>query len=384
MSNSHDVIVAGLGSMGSAACYHLARAGAQVLGLDSQNIPNNNSSYNGNTRVIRLSYQEHPDYVPLLRRAYRLWYELEQETSACLFHKTGILYMGFPGGEAIKGVRLASKKHNLEITELSHDDLRKTHPQFRLPEGMVGVFENQAGYLMSERAVLAYADAAIKNGAQLKSNEAVLKWTADNKGVTVKTHLGVHHAKKLILTAGAWSGGLLRLPKLDLAVTRQVLGWVWPRRPEQFRRGEFPVWNIDPVGDENMVGIYYGFPLSTDTAEGIGLKLARHFPGEPMHPDQITHETNEKDRDEILLPLRRYIPNGVGDLMALETCKYTNSADGHFIIDRHPENENVLIACGFSGHGFKFSSAVGSILAELATEGKSSSPIGFLGLSRFG
>ena len=378
MPDHHDVIVVGVGSMGAAACYHLAKRGARVLGIDSQSVPNTNSSYNGDTRVIRLSYQEHPDYVPLLRDAYQLWEEIEQETGAKLLHKTGVLYMGFPDGEAISGVKLASETHNLPCSTLTHGELARQFPQFTLSEGMVGALEPEGGYLLSELAVETYAKAAQQLGTRLLTNEPVIDWSSDGNGVTVRTTSGTHTAGKLILCGGAWSGDLLRLPDVPLTVTRQVLGWVQPRRPKLFQRGDFPVWNIDPNGDGDFTGIYYGFPMSSDA-----LKLARHHPGTPMTPDAITDKTFPADEEEILLPLRRYLPDALGQVLSIKVCKYTNSADGHFIVDRHPESERVHFACGFSGHGFKFASVMGKVLSELALDGKTERPIGFLGLSRF-
>ena len=365
--------------MGAAACYHLAKRGARVLGIDSQSVPNTNSSYNGDTRVIRLSYQEHPDYVPLLRDAYQLWEEIEQETGAKLLHKTGVLYMGFPDGEAISGVKLASETHNLPCSTLTHGELARQFPQFTLSEGMVGALEPEGGYLLSELAVETYAKAAQQLGTKLLTNEPVIDWASDGNGAIVRTASGTHTAAKLILCGGAWSGDLLRLPDVPLTVTRQVLGWVQPRRPKLFQRGDFPVWNIDPNGDGDLSGIYYGFPMS-----GNALKLARHHPGTPMTPDAITDETFPADEEEILLPLRRYLPDALGRVRSIKVCRYTNSADGHFIVDRHPESERVHFACGFSGHGFKFASVMGKVLSELALDGKTERPIGFLGLSRFG
>ena len=379
MPDHYDVIVVGVGSMGAAACYHLAKLGAKVLGIDSQPVPNTNSSYNGNTRVIRLTYQEHPDYVPLLRDAYKLWEEIEQETGSNLLHKTGVLYAGFPDGEAISGVRLASETHNLPCSTLTHAELAEQFPQFTLPEGMVGALEPEGGYLLSDRAVETYVQAAQRLGTELLTSEPVIDWASDGNGVNVRTAGSTHTAGKLILCAGAWSGGLLRLPDVPLTVTRQVLGWVQPRRPELFQRDDFPVWNIDPNGDGDLTGIYYGFPMSGDA-----LKLARHHPGTPMTPDAITDETFPADEEEILLPLRRYLPDALGQVRSIKVCRYTNSADGHFIVDRHPESERVHFACGFSGHGFKFASVMGKVLSELALDGKTERPIGFLGLSRFG
>jgi len=383
MSSHHDVIVAGAGSMGAAACFQLAKRGAKVLGIDSQPVPNTNSSYNGNTRVIRLTYQEHPDYVPLLKEAYRLWDEIEQESGTKLFHKTGVLYMGFPDGEAISGVKLASERHQLPYSTLTHAELAQQFPQFTMPEGMIGALEPEGGYLLSERAVETYARAAQQHGATLITGTPVLDWSHDAYGVKVQTAAGTHTAAQLILCVGAWSGPMLRLPRLELTVTRQILGWVHPPDASPFQRGEFPVWNIDPNGDDDLTGIYYGFPISDDPSEGSGLKLAWHHPGQPMPPEAITAETFPTDEEEIRLPLRRYLPTALGPIETIKVCKYTNSADGHFVIDRHPETERVHFACGFSGHGFKFSSVMGSLLSDLALKGETKHPIEFLRLARF-
>ncbi len=383
MENKYDVIVIGVGSMGASACYYLAKRGAKVLGLDSQQIPNTNSSYNGNTRVIRLTYQEHPDYVPILKDSYQLWEEIQNESDEILLHKTGVLYMGFPEGNAIRGVELASQKHNLPYSKLTHNDLRKQFPQFILPEEMVGAFEPEGGYLLSELAVKTYTEQAKHNGASIITEQPVLRWSKDTNSIVVETESKKYFADQLIISAGAWSENLLNLIKLKLSVTRQVLGWVKPNQPKQFRRGDFPVWNIDPVGDNNLHGIYYGFPMSNDAEEGCGLKVAWHHPGKPMPPDAITSKVFPEDQEEILLPLRRYLPGALGPVQDIKVCKYTNSIDGHFIIDRHPESDRVHFACGFSGHGFKFSSSIGKILSELALDGQTKSSINFLSLKRF-
>jgi sarcosine oxidase len=380
----YDVIVAGVGSMGAAACYELARSGANVLGLDSQNVPNTNASYHGETRAIRMSYLEHPDYVPLLRDAYDSWHELERDTGVKLLHQTGILYLGSPECRAIRGVKLASEQHGLNCDSLTWEEARREYPPFNLPEWMVGLLEEAGGYVMSDQAVATYVEGAMRKGARIRSHEPVTDWKSTGRDVSVTTPLGRYQAGQLILTAGAWSRELLRLPDVELKVTRQILGWVWPRRPELFARGVFPVWNIDPSREGENAGVYYGFPLGDFGREGVGLKSAWHFPGEPTEPDQVSMRITEQDREEILAPLRRYLPEAEGELLAVKVCRYTNSADGHFIIDRHPEAENVHVACGFSGHGFKFASVMGKVLSELAREGRTSRPIGFLGLGRFG
>ena len=183
-----------------------------------------------------------------------------------------------------------------------------------------------------------------------------------------------------MITAGAWTGELLTELGVRLKVTRQVLGWVWPSAADDFTADKFPVWVID--GNQGA-GVHYGFPITPDGSGGVGLKLALHWPATEVDPDTVERAALPGDEDEIRDALRRFIPSGDGPLLSQSVCLYTNSPDGHFIVDRHPEHSRVSIACGFSGHGFKFASIMGEVLADLATEGKTDWPIGFLGLSRF-
>ena len=381
MTNHFDVIVVGTGTMGAAACYHLARRGVKVLGLDQYAVPHTFGAHHGGSRIIRLSYFEHPDYVALLKRAYDLWDQLGDESRLKVMHLVGGLYLGNPRAKVMAGVKRAADEFQLEHDDLSHDDLRTRFPMFTLPEQTIGFFEDKAGFVVPELAVAAHAQLTVQHGGELHGHERVVDWSATGRGVRVTSDKATYEADHVVFAAGAWSRQVVARLGVDLTVTRQVLGWVCPRRPEMFDYPDFPIWNLDITeSDAPFAGLYYGFPMIADSP---GLKLAFHLPGTPCDPNTVRREPVQGDAESFMPCLRKFLPDGIGPVLAIRVCLYTNSPDSHFIIDRHPEHENVTVACGFSGHGFKFATVVGEILADLATQGRAEMPIAFLGLGRF-
>lgn len=380
---SYDVIVLGLGSMGSAAALQLAKRGQRVLGLEQFSIPHAQGSHHGFSRMIRLAYFEHPDYVALLRRAYELWGDLENESGEKLLHITGGLYLGRPDSELVTGSIQAAKAYSLPHEIISRDELRVRFPQFHVPDDTIAFYETNAGFLLPEAVVATQAELAMRHGAELHGHEPALDWHADDKGVTVRTAKGTYHAGKLIITAGAWSGRALSDLQIDLKVTRQALVWFWPRRPEMFSLGRFPSWALDLSDRASFRGVHYGFPMAKPGWGNPGFKAALHWPDEECDPDSVDRAVRENDIAEVREAVERNIPDGAGPLLASRICMYTNSADGHFIVDRHPAFKNVTMACGFSGHGFKFVSVMGEVLADLAMQGTTKNPIEFLSLKRF-
>jgi sarcosine oxidase len=371
----HDVIVIGIGAMGASTCHHLARRGVSVLGLEQFDIPHSLGSSHGSSRMIRLAYYEHPDYVPLLRRAYELWEQLEAVSGQKLLHLTGGLYMGPPDGGTVAGSLKSARQHGLPHELLNRDELRRRFPQFNVPDNWMGLYESRAGFLTPERVIAAYALAALRAGATLHGREKVVGWKSDNRGVIVQTTRGEYHANHLIFCGGAWSGTLIQDLGVQLKVTRQVMAWVWPSDPEPFALGRLPVWAIDHLDGT----IHYGFPMVCDIP---GLKVAHHGPGAPADPDTVNRQEQSGDQETFRPFLRQMIPSADGPLLSMKVCLYTHSPDSHFIIDRHPLHERVTLACGFSGHGFKFASVVGEILADLATHGRTELPTEFLQLNR--
>lgn len=375
--NSFDVIVVGIGAMGSSACLHLARRGARVLGLEQFDIPHALGSSHGASRMIRMAYYEHPDYVPLLRRAYQLWDELEAISGQKLLYRTGGLYMGPPNGEIIGGATRSAREHRLPHELLDRSEIGRRFPQFQIPESWVGLFEPEAGFLTPERVIAAYAQEAMKSTAELHGRETVMEWSADSQGVRLRTQRAEYHAAHLIFCGGPWSGRLLYDLGVELTVTRQVLGWVWPQEPKAFALGRFPVWATDCLDGT----IHYGFPMMDDMP---GFKVAHHGPGPVTDPDRVARDPQPGDEETFRPVLRQTIPLADGPLLSMKVCLYTNSPDGHFIIDHHPLHKRVTLACGFSGHGFKFASVIGEILADLALNGSTKLPAQFLKLDRFG
>lgn len=377
MGATYDIIVVGVGTMGAAACDALARRGARVLGLERFGIPHPMGAHHGQSRMFRMSYYEHPDYVPLLKESFTLWQDLEASSGTRLFRITGGLYMAREGGEMVRASTESARLHGLEHETLSHADLARRYPLFRLPEGYTGLHEPRAGFIVPELAVSAMASRALEHGATIRGHETVLDWTAGPDHVTVRTDRDTHHAGRLVFTCGAWTGTLLRDLGVNLLVTRQVMGWVWPPEPAPFALGRFPCWAIEH-GDGSL---HYGFPMLPWHA---GLKVARHARGRSADPDTLDRRPVAEDESDFRPGLQRHLPTADGPLLSMAVCTYTNSPDSHFIIDTYPRHPAVSVACGFSGHGFKFAPVVGEILADLALDGRTSRPAAFLGLSRFG
>jgi sarcosine oxidase len=375
-SGHYQVIVVGAGGMGSAAAFHLARRGRRVLAIDAFEPPHEMGSSHGLTRIIRLAYHEHPSYVPLLRRAYELWFELERLAGAKLLTLTGSLEMGPPGSGAVGDALASCLEHDIPYEMLTARDIMARYPAYRLPENFTGLLQPDGGFLDPEGCIAAHLRLAQRSGAELRTGERVLDWETAGDGVRVRTDRGAYTADKLVLTAGAW------LPKVapvfaPIAVPeRNALGWFRPSRPELFGPDKFPVF----IFDDGDAGWFYGFPM-----HGLpGLKVGKHHHfREVVDPD--TFDRTPEARDEAVLRgfAERYLPEGAGETLKLTTCMYTNTPDGHFIIDFCPGCPQVIVGGGFSGHGYKFCSLVGEILADLAIDGATRHDTGLFRVARF-
>ncbi len=376
--SAFDVIVVGVGAAGSAAAYHLARRGARVLALDRSTIPNDDASHGGITRVIRQAYFEHPDYVPLLLRAYENWRALEREGGERLLFTPGVLYAGSAGSPLIQGCLRSARLHGLVLDQLTESAHAARFGEFTLPPGHVSLFEPAGGYLLAEPSIKAHARLAASHGAMIREREPVRRWGADAREAWAETDRGRFRAGALVLCAGAWMPRIAGL-STPLRVTRQTLVWTKPQRPELFARPDAPVWAL--MDDDDSM--YYGFPAGAGWAGGPGLKAARHFPGPEINPDLADREPSPEQIEQVRGFLRRRLPGADGELLRAQTCLYTTTPDEHFIIDRHPEHERVIVASPCSGHGFKFASVIGEILADLAMTGRSALPVEFLSLARF-
>jgi len=374
---SYDVIVVGVGGMGSATAFQLARRGQRVLGLERFDIPHSMGSSHGISRIIRLPYYEHSDYVPLLKRAFVLWREIETLSGQELLVITGSIDAGREDGELFGGALASARLHGLPHEVLTGAEVNARYPGYNLPSTLRAVFQPQGGLLASERAIVAHVNAAMSFGAEIHARERVLGWDAHpgGEGVVVTTDRGRYEAERLILTAGAWIGELASIVRRLAIAERQVLAWLHPKRPEWFTRERFPVFNIDVEE-----GRYYGFPIY----EVPGFKFGRyHHRGENCAPDLLRREADQADEALLRQFADRYFPQGNGPTMALRACMFTNTPDEHFIIDHHPAHKQVVVASPCSGHGYKFCSVIGEILADLATgDGSTEHDIGFLRLAR--
>ena len=378
----YDVIVLGVGSMGSAACYYLAKRGYKVLGLEQFDIPHELGSHAGQSRIIRKAYFEHPDYVPLLERAYQNWKSLEEETGEKLYFKTGLLYFGKADHALIKGLRLSASQYSIRVDEMTAQQQVRQFPQFNIPSDYERLIEPDAGFVTPERSVLLYTQQALRSGAVIQTQEKTIEWRKTGSAILVKTTKGVYQCKKLIITAGPWAGKMVPDLARNLKVTRQVIAWVKPKTWTKFEWGNFPCWTI---ADPEKTGIFYGFPILPVGQFGgpIGLKLAHHFHGTASDPDTINRNLTKSDEDNLTYALNKFIPDGYESTHVMKTCMYTNTPDENFILDFIPGYEDVVVAAGFSGHGFKFASVVGEIMADLAMNGHTQQPIGFLNAKRF-
>jgi sarcosine oxidase len=372
MAERFDAVVVGIGGMGSAALYHLARRGKRVLGLERFDVLHDRGSSHGLTRIIRLAYFEDPSYVPLLRRAYELWRELETEAGEQLLHVTGIV----EGGDGIlEGVLRSCAEHDIPHELLSGDEVGRRFPAYHLPAEMEAVFQADGGFVLPERTIIAHVEGALARGAVVRARERVLEWEEHEGGVVVRTDRGEVAAERLVLTAGAWSQSVARLPDGLVRGVRQALAWLQPTRPELFRPSAFPVFNLVLEGEH-----FYGFP-----SFGIpGFKLGRydHF-GAGGDPDEISREPTAEDEIPLRAFAERCFPEGAGPTIALKTCLFEPSPDEHFLVDLHPETPHAVVAAGFSGHGYKFCSVMGEVLADLALDGATRHDIELFRLDRF-
>jgi sarcosine oxidase len=371
-----DVIVIGAGGMGSAAAFELARRGRSVLVLEQFPLVHDRGSSHGHTRIIRRAYYEHPAYVPLVRRSFERWYDLEQRTGRHLLTECDCLCIGSPGGEVVNGVLASAREHSLAVDRLGPADLRGQYPQFQFDDGYVGVLESDAGFLYVEDCVWAHLDAARTLGASIQADEAVTGWESDGRVVTVTTGKSEYHAAGLVLTAGPWAGRMLAGRGSALRVMRQSILWFGTADDGAFRRDRFPIFLAEVPG-----GPFYGLPV----IDGRGLKVARHYGATELHaPEEVERAIRPADEAPVRQFLETYLPAVNGPLRYGQTCMYTLTPDRHFLIDRHPDHANVAVAAGFSGHGFKFASVVGEILADLVDTGRTAWPIGMFSFDRLG
>ncbi|MCT7660094.1 N-methyl-L-tryptophan oxidase [Mycobacterium deserti] len=354
--------------MGSAAAYHLAARGQRVLGLEKFGPAHTRGSSHGGSRIIRQSYFEDPVYVPLLLRAYELWDKLAADTSKEVYRLTGGLFIGAPDSLTVAGSLRASRQWDLPHEILDATEIRSRYPNFRPRPDDIALYEAKAGFARPEMTVQAHIDLAEHAGAELHFGEPVVEWGESSAGVTVSTERGAYTAGQLVICPGAWAPQVLAEFGIPITVERQVLYWLNP---------------IDGIGpfvdhpifiDENAAGEQiYGFP-AIDGPDG-GVKVAFFRKGIVCTPETIDREVHDREIAEMRSRVSELLPALDGPCVHSATCMYSNTPDEHFVIARHPDSQNITVACGFSGHGFKFVPVVGEILADLAIDGQTGHPI---------
>lgn len=369
---SFDAIVLGLGGMGSAACHHLARRGARVLGLEQFSLAHPLGSSHGETRLIRRSYLEHPAYIPLLHRSYELWEELGREASRKALFRTGLLFVGAPGSLAIPAdPEAVAARHGVRVEEVLAGEVERRFPSFRIPEGCRAYFEPGAGYVTVEASIEAHCRLAEARGAKLSFGERVISWSANGSGVEVTTDRRVHRGGRLVVTAGPWSHGLLRDLGIPLSVQRIPQTWFSAGDLHRADRGA-PCFSFD---------LPYGFFYGVPDVGGGQMKIAGG--GRRLvvaDPSRLDRRLRAEDLGEVRRFIAECVPGAPSDPARDSMCMCTMTPDERFVIDVHPAHRRVAFAAGLSGHGFKFAPVVGEALADLALEGRTTLPIDFLRL----
>lgn len=361
MNKIFDVIVLGLGAHGSSTIYHLSKNDIKVCGIDKFVPPHAFGSSHGQSRIIRQAYHESPMYVPLVIEAYKLWSELEQASGKKLLLKTGGLILGNESSMVIKGAKLSAETHNVPYEYLNNKEIAKRFLALKPTESTVAVVEQSAGILFPEECIKTNLELANNNGALLLFGETVQSINVKKNSVEIVTDKGNYQTEKLIVSVGAWLNDLLPELQLPLNIKRQVVFWFKnenKQMQEFIKPKHLPIF----IWEYSSPHIFYGFPDL-----GNGIKIAPHHEGQPIHPDSLSKEVYENEIEQMKNILDEYF-NVNTTFNFSDVCMYTNTPDEHFIIDYYPSNKNVIIASPCSGHGFKFSSVIGKMLCNMATE----------------
>jgi sarcosine oxidase len=387
MAKAFNVIVLGLGAMGSASVYQLAKKGERVLGVDQFAPPHTFGSSHGDTRVIRQAIGEGNEYVPLVLRSYELWRDIERAAGRKLLEMTGGLIMAstsrnYGSGNFLDQTIAAARKFGIEHSVLDANEIRSRFPQFNLSGNEQGYYEPAMGYLRPELCIESQLALAEQAGAVIRKNEKVLDVVPGASEVRIKTSAGEYTADRVVMTVGSW------LPQLvggELArhfkVYRQTLYWFLPKQSvDPYLAGRFPVfiWEFGSHRDDFV----YGFP-AIDGPTG-GIKIASEQHATEGDPDTVDRTIKDQEIDAIYRKcIQDRLPGLSHKCVKASVCLYTSTPDSGFVIDAHPLYSNILIVSPCSGHGFKHSAAVGEVVAELITSGQSKIDILKFKSSRF-
>jgi monomeric sarcosine oxidase len=371
---TYDAVVLGLGTMGSATIHEIARRKARVLGFDQFSPPHGRGSHGGQTRVFRAGYAESPEYVPLVEHARGRWAALSQEFGTKLLTRSGLLTMGLEESAAVLGIQRCGDLGLVDLRRLSAEEIRYRYPAFGVPDEFIGLLEPDAGWLDVDAAISGMQKRAETLGAELCLNEAVNGWEQQDGEVLVRTAQREVHAKRLVITAGAWTADVLRSLGIPIRIVRKTFVWFNPVMPSEFAEGAIPIFGFP-------TNAFYGFP----NIRGEGVKVSEHSGGDQIGRAESAQPAGDKDHASVLAIAGQFLPSLAGEtpgdasrIIKSSTCLYAVTPDEHFILDVHPEYSGVVFAAGFSGHGFKFAPVIGEVMADLALEGRTPLPIDFL------
>ena len=374
---TYDCIIVGAGGIGSAAFYHATKQGLKTLALDRFSKAHDRGSSHGQTRIIRQGYFEHPNYVPMVLESYRLWEELESETGTRLKTETGLLEIGPPEGTLISGILDSARTHGIAVDQYSNAEAKKRFPSFHIPENSIAIFERQAGYLAVEKCVATHIDRAIELGGRFEPGTVVLEIVPNGQSIDIKTEAGSWSAGCVVVAGGAWSKQLLPSLSFEIKVVYKHQHWFEPPSDH---------WRIDdgaPVFFYDLNGEYfYGIPAIDER----GIKLAEHSGRKLVtDPTNINRSIDPEDEKRVLSFAKKYLGFENPKRNAHSVCMYSLTDDEHFIVDRHPEHKNLIIATGMSGHGFKFAPSIGQYVSQLVVDNDKADnqTFKFLKLDRF-
>jgi sarcosine oxidase len=371
-----DVAVLGVGGIGSAACYHLARTGLRVVGIEQFSIPHSRGSSHGVTRILREGLHENETYVPLVRRALELWRELEKASGTQLFYQTGSLDIGLPESSIVVGSLNSCQRWSILHETFAASELRRRYPVLRIYDEMVAVFQPKSGFVLAEGSITAHVNGACDHGAEIHGHEKMIDWEANRAGYTIQTTHDRYEVGQIVFTVGAWASKVTGL-SVQVRPERAVLGWFQPKEnAARFGVGSLPVWIIDsPDG-----GHFYGLPVFGIPGFKLG-RLSRNL--DEVDPDLPLLEPDSRDEQDLRQFLEKHFPDANGSLLSMQTAFFEHSPDRHFIIGELPDFPGAWVIAGLSGHGFKYASALGELAKDLLVQRKSGYDLSPFRLDRF-
>jgi sarcosine oxidase len=371
-----DVAVLGVGGIGSGACYHLARTGLRVVGIEQFSIPHSRGSSHGVTRILREGLHENETYVPLVRRALELWRELEKTSGTQLFYQTGSLDIGLPESSIVVGSLNSCQRWSIPHETFAASELRRRYPVLRIYDEMVAVFQPSSGFVLAEGSITAHVNGACDHGAEIHGHEKMIGWEANGDGYAIQTTHDRYEVGQIVFTVGAWASKVTGL-SVQVRPERAVLGWFQPKEnAARFGVGSLPVWIIDsPDG-----GHFYGLPVFGIPGFKLG-RLSRNL--DEVDPDLPLLEPDSRDEQDLRQFLEKHFPDANGSLLSMQTAFFEHSPDRHFIIGELPDFPGAWVIAGLSGHGFKYASALGELAKDLLVQRKSGYDLSPFRLDRF-